>query len=454
MRSLLNRFNFRKFTNTVASPKPRLVILGTGWGAFKALSQINQSLYEVTVVSPRNHFLFTPLLASTTVGTLDFRSIIDPVRRKYQHHYYMARCDSIDTKQKTIICEELGDYGGSNQFSIPYDKLIISVGCKANTYNIPGVEEYAYFLKELHDARKIRGRIIELFERASLPNRTPEEKRQLLHIVIVGGGPTGIEFGGELSDFFWRDLSRYFPDAPLHEVQITLLEASHTILTAFDQDLVRTAMRHIKKSGVNIRTDTLVKEVRPSSVVLGDGTEIPCGMVVWSTGIGPHTLVKNLEFKKTKQERIIVDDHLRVLGEADIYALGDCAEIESYPLPATAQVAQAQGYYLASQLNGKITEPFKFKYLGIMAYIGKQQSIMDSKFFKGTGIISWFLWRSVYLTRLELAKNKFQVPFEWLRTFIWGRDVTTFGDQITKRHEKKKILMDSALTSKPQINKS
>jgi len=254
--------------------------------------------------------------------------------------------------------------------------------------------------------------------------------------------------------FFWRDLSRYFPDAPLHDVQITLVEASHTILNTFDQDLVRRAMRHIKKSGINIRTDTLVKEVKPLSVVLGDGSELPCGMVVWSTGIGPHTLVKNLSFKKTKQERIIVDDHLRVLGEADIYALGDCAEIESYPLPATAQVAQAQGYYLASQLNGKITEPFKFKYLGIMAYIGKQQSIMDSKFFKGTGIISWFLWRSVYLTRLELAKNKFQVPFEWLRTFIWGRDVTTFGDQITKRHEKKKILMDSALTSKPQINKS
>jgi len=198
----LNNFKLNPRQTHSSSTKPRLVILGTGWGAYKALSQINQSLYEITVVSPRNHFLFTPLLASTTVGTLDFRSIIDPVRRKYQHHYYMARCEAIDTLHKTILCEELGDFGGSNQFTLSYDKLIIGVGCKANTYNIPGVEEYAYFLKELHDARKIRGRIIELFERASLPNRTPEEKRQLLNIVIVGGGPTGIEFGGELSDFF------------------------------------------------------------------------------------------------------------------------------------------------------------------------------------------------------------------------------------------------------------
>jgi len=297
------------------------------------------------------------------------------------------------------------------------------------------------FLKELHDARKIRGRIIELFERASLPTRSMEEKRELLHIVIVGGGPTGIEFGGELSDFFWRDLSRYFPDAPIHAVQITILEASNKILSAFDQTLVKQALRSIMKTGVHIRTDTLVKQVKPNAVVLADGSEIKCGMVVWSTGNGPNRLVQSLNFPKTKQGKIRVDDHLRVLGMEDVFALGDCAEIESDPLPATAQVAQGQGHYLASFLNGKTKEPFHFKYLGVMAYIGHQHSIMDSKWFKGTGLISWFLWRSVYLTRLELVKNKFQVPFEWLRTFIWGRDVTTFGDQITKRYEVKKYAI-------------
>jgi len=317
------------------------------------------------------------------------------------------------------------------------------VGCKSNTFNIPGVEQYAYFLKELHDARKIRGRIIELFERASLPTRTMEEKRALLHIIIVGGGPTGIEFGGELSDFFWRDLYRHFPDAPVHEVQITILEASDKILSAFDQTLVKQAIRSIMKTGVHIRTDTLVKEVRPSSVILQDGSEIRCGMVVWSTGNGPNTLVQSLDVQKTKQGRICVDDHLRVLGHNDVFALGDCAEVGGDPLPATAQVAQAQGYYLASFLNGKTSNAFHFFNLGIMAYIGRQHSIMESKWFKGTGLVSWFLWRSVYLTRLELVKNKFQVPFEWLRTFIWGRDVTTFGDQITKRYQKKKIVISS-----------
>eukprot|EP01124_Arcella_intermedia_P012720 TRINITY_DN19073_c0_g1_i3.p1 TRINITY_DN19073_c0_g1~~TRINITY_DN19073_c0_g1_i3.p1 ORF type:complete len:491 (-),score=97.07 TRINITY_DN19073_c0_g1_i3:10-1482(-) len=438
----------RNFTSLV-NGKQKLVILGTGWGSFKTLSKIDTSKYDVTVVSPRNHFLFTPLLASTTVGTLDFRSIIDPVRRKGQHHYYMARCIDVNTKDKTVTCEELGDFGETNTFTLPYNKLVIGVGCKANTFNIPGVEEYAYFLKELHDARKIRGRIIELFERASLPNRTVDEKRKLLHIVIVGGGPTGIEFGGELSDFFWRDLSRYFPDAPIHEVCITILEASNKILSAFDENLVKQAVRSIMKTGVHIRTDTLVKEVKPNAVVLSDGTEIPCGMVVWSTGNGPNTLMQALRFPKSRAAKILVDEHLRVQGEEDVYALGDCAEMEGQPLPATAQVAQAQGHYLASLLNGKTQNPFVFISVGIMAYIGRQKSIMDSKYFKGTGLLSWILWRSVYLTRLELVKNKCQVPFEWVRTFIWGRDVTTFGDQITKRYQKKYMTQKNPLENKP-----
>jgi len=243
---------------------------------------------------------------------------------------------------------------------------------------------------------------------------------------------------------FFGGILAYFPDAPVHEVNITILEASHRILNAFDQNLVKQAVRSIMKTGVHIRTDTLVKEVKPNSVVLADGTELPCGMVVWSTGNGPNTLVQKITLPKTKTGRIMVDDHLRVLGFEDVFALGDCAEIEGNVLPATAQVAQAEGYYLASVLNGKVTTPFKFKYLGIMAYIGSQQSIMDSNYFKGTGLISWVLWRSVYFTRLELVKNKFQVPFEWLRTFVWGRDVTTFGDQITKRYQKQKFVLPSS----------
>ena len=140
-----------------------------------------------------------------------------------------------------------------------YDKLIIAVGAQCNTFNIEGVTENALFLKELADSRKIRNRIIECFEQASIPTLSTEERKRILNTVIVGGGPTGVEFAGELSDFFWHDLRRCFPNIPINEVKITVLEASHNILSAFDKRLVERALTNLKKLSVDIRTDTVVK---------------------------------------------------------------------------------------------------------------------------------------------------------------------------------------------------
>eukprot|EP01111_Echinosteliopsis_oligospora_P015621 TRINITY_DN6232_c0_g2_i1.p1 TRINITY_DN6232_c0_g2~~TRINITY_DN6232_c0_g2_i1.p1 ORF type:complete len:467 (+),score=106.10 TRINITY_DN6232_c0_g2_i1:69-1403(+) len=409
--------------------KKTLIVLGTGWGAFRLLKSVDTKEYRVLVVSPRNHFLFTPLLAITTVGTLEFRSISESIRSTRRNvEYYQAECRDIIPETKTIKVKGVLH---EKPFEMKYDKLLIAVGAQNNTFNIPGVLDHAYFLKELPDARRIRRRILECFEEAALPDTTDSERRRLLNFVIVGGGPTGIEFAGELNDFFWEDLTKAFPNIPAHEVRITVLEASNKILSAFDGRLVDYTMRSFRKRGIDLRTGSLVKEVKQGEVLLQDGTRILCGLIVWSTGVAPRPFIKELtNLPKDEFGRIMVNDHLKVKDTEDVYAVGDCSAVEGHRYPATAQVAQQQAAYLAKSLNsevkGKDVQPFVFHNLGMMAYIGGYSSILDTPAIKGSGLVAWMSWRSAYLTRLGSIKSKIQVPFEWARTFLFGRDVSTF----------------------------
>src|ERR1043166_7816962 len=199
--------------------KQKLIVLGTGFAGFSLINDIDVNGYDVAIVSPRNHFLFTPLLPSTTVGTIEFRSIIESIRAARRDiQYYQADCRGIDPGQQSIRCEQVLDQA---TFTLHYDILVIAVGAAINTYGIPGVEEYAQFLKELSDARTIRQKIIDAFERASTPALPEAERKRLLHFVVVGGGPTGVEFAGEMHDFFVEDLCKIFPEL-MKDVCITL----------------------------------------------------------------------------------------------------------------------------------------------------------------------------------------------------------------------------------------
>ena len=195
------------------SSRQRLVILGCGWGAYSVFKNVNRKKYDVTVISPRNHFLFTPLLCSTTVGTLEFRSIIEPVRNtkfRKADDFQLAHAVDANFVEKTVKCKSVIDE--SIEFNIKYDKLVIGVGALPNTFGIKGVNEYAHFLKEIVDARRIRNKIIDNIELSMRPNLSEEERKRLLTFVIVGGGPTGVEFGAELYDFIREDAKRLFVD--------------------------------------------------------------------------------------------------------------------------------------------------------------------------------------------------------------------------------------------------
>lgn len=266
--------------------RQRLVILGTGWSSYSVVKHVDKKLYDVIVVSPRNYFLFTPLLCSTTVGTLEFRSIIEPVRNtgfRDEHHFQLAEAVELQPEKHKIICKSTLN---SDKYELEYDRLVIGVGAVSNTFGVPGVHEHAFFLKEIADARKIRNRILENFELAVQPGITAEEKERLLHFVIVGGGPTGVEFGAELHDFMKQDVTRLYIQERSN-VRVTLIEARH-ILPSFDKRLREFAEKKMKqREQFNLLHDS-VTEVKHDHIKLQDGSKMPCGIVVWSTGLAPR----------------------------------------------------------------------------------------------------------------------------------------------------------------------
>jgi len=363
--------------------KEKVVILGTGWGSAAFLKEIDTSMYDVTVISPRNFFLFTPMLAGASVGTVEYRSICESIREiNDQSNYLEGTATFIDPKTKTISCESVVCEGNScsiEDFDVSYDKLIVTVGAQTNTFGIPGVREHCCFLKQVEDARMIRTSIVNCFERANLPDLTDEKKIAILTFAVIGAGPTGVEFASELRDFIEEDGPKYYPDL-LKYVRIKVIEASPTILAPFDKSLQEEAINQLTR-GVKAKDPSIlqllpekfqltelllnsgVSEVKEDIISLNDGREIPYGLAVWAAGNGPLPITLQLidelgkesdqgEAQSIARGRLAVDPWLRVSGsDGSIFSYGDCSCITYGQLPATAQVASQQGEYLARLLS-------------------------------------------------------------------------------------------------------
>ncbi|GAB4859536.1 External alternative NAD(P)H-ubiquinone oxidoreductase B2, mitochondrial [Ancistrocladus abbreviatus] len=327
-------------SGTKETKKKRVVVLGTGWAGTGFLKNLNNPSYDVHVISPCNYFAFTPLLPSVTCGTVEARSIVEPVRnivkkKSLKVEFREAECYKINTVDKKVYCRSRQgtNLEGKEEFSIDYDYLVIAMGARANTFNTPGVVENCHFLKEIEDAQRIRRTVIDCFERASLPNLSEEQRRQILHFVVVGGGPTGVEFAAELHDFVKEDLAEIYPS--LNDlVSITLLEAADHILNMFDKRITAFAESKFKRDGILVKTGSMVTKVTDKQIftkerATGETVSMPFGMIVWSTGIGTHPVI--MEFMKhigqVNRRALATDEWLRVEGSNCIYALGDCATI-------------------------------------------------------------------------------------------------------------------------------
>ena len=415
--------------------KKHIVVLGIGFAGFRFLKKINFNIYNVTVISPRNHFLFNPLLPSTTVGTIEFRSIIEPIRNNKNITFVQGYCWNIDKENKKVICE---DVNSNRNFEISFDYLVIAVGEVTNTFGIEDVNKYALFLKELSDARKIRTRVINCFENASVPGILEEEKKRLLRFVVCGGGATGVEFAAELHDFIEEDVKKKYKFISSF-VEIILIEAGNEILASFDKKLRDYTTKVFKRDKIKLKNNSIVDGISENIIHINDGTNLEYGLLLWVTGNAPVRLIKESDFLLDKRGKIFVDGFFSVKKPESIvenknefidsiFALGDCTHFIPCELPVTAQVAQKQGLFLAKYFNRRFknTKPFTFKNLGMLAYIGGHKALADTPKYKGTGFTTFLFWRSAYLTKLVSFKNKLLVLFDWTKTIFFGRDVSNF----------------------------
>jgi len=445
--------------------KPRVVVLGVGWAGHAFVKTIDTEKYDVVVISPRNYFLFTPMLASSAVGTVEFRSICESIRASNEYiDYIEAECDDIDTEHRTIRCKT----PNGNVFDMDYSYLIVSVGASINTFGTPGVKEYCHFLKDVDDARTLRRSILNKFEEANIPGLSEEERARLLTFVIVGGGPTGCEFSAELSDFLRQDVKKHYPKL-FSEVSVKLLNSGASILGQFDSALQESALSSLKKGKIDVVLNARVTNVTDKTITLKNGDEIPYGLAVWAAGNGVQPLVERIIERTPEQAdakgRVFVDKWLRLRGGSSEFALGDCAVNPESPLPATGQVAAQQASYIARLLNRnvclaceipvhlpsgmsndvspeelvvigekqklKFAKPFEFLSLGIMAYVGQNRAVADVdagdiQVGKLSGRLAFLLWRSVYLTKQVSTRNRVLVLFDWIKTQVFGRDTSLF----------------------------
>lgn len=453
-----------------------MLILGSGWAGFSLSRDLDPKKYQIVVISPRSYFVFTPLLASTSTGTLEFRCALEPTRSRNGTRgttkgpeFFQGWADAVDFEKKRLTIEEAtedpwqgyalasdrhaDETPGERQeekkmemkkgqlFDMDYDKLLITVGCYSQTFGTKGVKENAYFLKDVGDARKIRNRMLSCFETASLPTTPVEMKKILLNFAVVGGGPTGIEWSAELHDIIQQDMKQLYPDL-VQYAKITVYDVAPTVLNMFDEKLSKYAMKQFNRDGIDIKTSHHVEELRTGApaalqenrdvsdkatcytLKLKEEGEVGVGMCVWSTGLMMNPFVeKSLQGRVALHEKshgILTDDRLRAKRAdgsimPDVHALGDCAVLEGTTYPATAQVASQKASWLAKRLNkGDLdANGFTYKDLGVMAYIGNWNAILQTGGGDISGRVAWFIWRGAYLAKSVSWRNRILIPTYW-----------------------------------------
>ena len=430
------------------SAKPRLVIIGSGWAGFYIAEHIDLSKYSVTLLSPRRTSAYTPLLASAAVGLFNFYLAEEPVRSKSrrQLRFIKANVLDIDFSSKTCKCAPAFDEDpelAAQQFDVEYDYLVVAPGCMPNTFGTPGVEENSIFIKNVSDAMIVRKRLFDLLEKASLPNVSGERKKSLLHIAIVGGGPTGIELTAELDDLCKHELGDLYPDVVDH-VSISIYDVAPNILSAYDKSLHEYATKQLVTRKIDVATNTKIEKVDKEAIYIKDKGRVPYGMLIWATGNKNVPLVEKLDVMLPEKglKRVLTDNHCRAFKPGTsselhdgVFAVGDAADIEGASLPTTAEVACQKSKYLVENFNLKDTlksndmfkKPFEYQQKQLVSYIGQHDGVIAGKGNNDpgwTGASAWLAWRGGSVLWNRNWRSRISIIMTWTLNALFGKEVS------------------------------
>lgn len=398
--------------------RPRVVIIGAGFGGLWAARTLAKSSADMVVVDCNNYHTFLPLLYQVAAAELAPEEIAYPVRgilRKMSNaRFVLARAQKVDLVRKVV--ETDGP-------TLPYDFLIVATGSVPHYFRVPGAAEYAYKLKTLDQAVALRNHILRCFERAH--NEPDAQKRQqALTFAIAGGGAMGVEFAGALAELVRGPLRRDYPALDMRQVRIILLESTDHLLPDLDTPLQTYATGRLERMGVQVRLGATVVRITSDAVQLASGEAIPTETVIWTAGVRGESLPQLSGLPVTRQGRVSVLPTLQVPDYFEVYVVGDLAYfVEGQQvLPMVAPVAIQQGVAAARniirQMRGQEAQPFHYRDMGRMATIGRNAAVASLMGREFTGLIAWSLWLVVHLVNLIGFRNRSIVIINWAWDYI------------------------------------
>jgi NADH dehydrogenase len=419
---------------TEKSQKTRVVILGGGFGGLYAAMHFDKAIagdssIEVTLVDRENFIVFTPMLHEVASGDLNSADIVNPIRKMLKRVQFLrAEVKAIDLHARRVTASHglLGEV-----VELEYDHLLLALGSETNFFGLPGVAEVAMTMKSVGDAFFLRNQMIALMEEATL-EEDESIRRKLLTFVVAGGGFAGTETVGAINDLA-REAVRRYPKLSENLVRVVLVHPNAVILPELGEKLGRYAQKKLAERKVEVLLNTRVLGYSERGVELSEHGPIPTLMLVWTAGVTPSAAVKDLPCAKQKG-RVVVDVNLETPEFHGVWAVGDCASVPNprtgTPHPPTAQHAireakQAAKNILAA-IRGEPKKPFSFTTIGLLAAIGHRAGVANVFGMNFSGFLAWWLWRSIYLSKLPRLEKKLQVAAGWTLDLFFRRDIVQY----------------------------
>jgi len=412
----------------------RILILGGGFGGLYAAQELEKALggdpsLQITLVNRENFFLFTPMLHEIAASDLDFTHIVNPIRKLLKRvEFFHGEVQSIDLRSRHVVV-----FHGPERHlhELGYDYLVIALGSTTNYYGITGLEGRALAMKSLGDAIHLRNQLIDLLEEADFECAIGS-RNKLLTVVVAGGGFSGVETVAGINDFL-RGALRSYSHLAENLIRVVLVHPGDVVLPELGPVLGRYAQEKLARRGVEIRVKTKVERISDRGVELDDGATIEAETVVWTAGTSPSPVLNDLPCFK-EHGKVVVNAFLEVSGFEGVWALGDCAFAldpkTGKPYPPTAQHAMRQGKLVAQNIvatiRGRKKKNFEFSTIGLLAAIGRRSGVANILGVNFSGFVAWFLWRTIYLTKLPRLEKKVRVAFDWTLDLLFSKDLVHF----------------------------